>query len=52
METKKEIPKKKEYRVQIKEQWRDFDSQKEAIEMAKKILETGYIFYMTLENKP
>jgi hypothetical protein len=51
MVTEKKPEVQKKYRVQIKEQWRDFDSQKEAIEMAKKILETGYIFYMTLENK-
>jgi hypothetical protein len=51
MTNQKPVEPKKKYRVSIHSQWKDFDSQAEAIKMAKAILETGYIFYMTLENK-
>jgi len=51
MTNQKEEPKKK-YRVVIERQWREFDTQDEAKKMAKAILETGYLYYMILENAP
>ena len=46
---KVEKPKKKKiekYRVVITEQWRDFDTQKEAREFARKVLENSAVYYM------
>ena len=45
------VPEKKsKYRCTIGGQHRDFDTQKEAREMALKVLNTGQVFYLTLEE--
>jgi len=49
----KEIPKETfivKYRCEIEAQYRDFDTQKEAIEMAKRILETDRVFFLKLSK--
>ena len=45
-----EKPKEKKYRCTIEKQWKDFNSQDEARDMLKKVLETNEIFFCSLRS--